>query len=340
MIAFSIGVSDPSGVAEARRLVRMVAHDSGLSETDAGRAAIVATEAATNLVKHAPGGELIVRAGGTPQLPVLDLLAVDRGRGMANLAECLRDGYTTAGTAGNGLGAIVRQSSEFDAYSRPGRGTVILSRIAATNAVLDPPDRLQVAGLSLRKKGQHACGDNWTWAAGGGATTILVADGLGHGETAADAANEAVTVFQQSPLDSPVEVLDRVHRALLKTRGAAAIARIDHGRGTLTYAGVGNIAATIETDASPRHPVSRHGTLGHQVRRLQDFAYPWSPTDVLVMHSDGASAHWSLAAYPGLRGRHPLVIAAVLLRDLGRDDATVVVARAAPGHAGGDGIAP
>ena len=330
-VLFSIGVSDPSGVAEARRLVRMVATDAGMSEPDVGRAAIVATEAATNLVKYAPGGELIVRAARVRESPVLDLLAVDRGPGMGNLAQCLRDGYTTAGTAGNGLGAIVRQSSEFDAYSRPGGGTVILSRIAPPKAPLDLEGALRVDGLSLRKKGEHACGDNWTWSADADSTAIFVADGLGHGETAADAANEAVATFQQSRYASPVEVLDRVHRALIKTRGAAvAIARIDHRRNSVGYAGIGNISASIETDTTARHLVSLHGIAGHQVRRLQDFTYSWSDTDVLVMHSDGVSAHWSLAAYPGLKTRHPLVIAAVLLRDFsrGRDDSTVVVARA------------
>jgi hypothetical protein len=133
----------------------------------------------------------------------------------------------------------------------------------------------------------------------------------------------------------PVEVLDRVHRALVKTRGAAvAVASIDVERGQVTYGGIGNIAATIENGAPARHLVSLHGTAGHQVRRLQEFAYPWTATDVLVMHSDGVSAHWSLSKYPGLKLRHPLVIAAVLLRDYsrGRDDATVVVARGAKAH--------
>jgi anti-sigma regulatory factor (Ser/Thr protein kinase) len=325
----STAVADPSGAAEARRRVRMVATDAGLSENEVGRAAIVATEAATNLVKHASGGEIIVRATGVGIEPVLDILAIDRGPGMSNLAECLRDGYTTVGTAGNGLGAIVRQSSVFDAFSRAGGGTVLLSRIARRGVPLQPSGTLHVDGLSLRKHGEQACGDNWTYAARGGTTSIIVADGLGHGDIAADAANEAVVAFQQTSSLAPLEVLDRVHRALIKTRGAAvAVARVDAGTGQLSYAGVGNISATVESGGPARHLVSVHGTAGHQVRRLQDFTYPWSHTDVLVMHSDGVSAHWKLSAYPGLMLRHPLVIAAVLLRDFsrGRDDATVVVA--------------
>jgi anti-sigma regulatory factor (Ser/Thr protein kinase) len=329
-IVFSVAVNDLSGAAEARRLARTMANDAHLSEVDTGRAAIVASEAATNLVKHANGGEVIVRMTTSAGDPVLDILAIDRGPGMANLAECLRDGFTTAGTAGHGLGAVLRQSNEFDAYSKPGSGTVLLSRIAPQRTSLRTTGAVQVDGLSIPKKGEHACGDNWTHAASGGATAVLVADGLGHGVTAADAANEAVSAFHQASNYAPVDVLDRVHHALMKTRGAAvAIAHVDAGRGLLSYGGVGNIAATVEGDGPARHLVSLHGTAGHRVRRLQDFRYPWGNTDVLVVHSDGVSAHWTLAAYPGLKLRHPLVISAVLLRDFsrGRDDATVVVAR-------------
>lgn len=334
-ILFSTAVSDASGAAEARRLVRSVAAEAGLPDTDVGRAAIVASEAASNIVKHGSGGDVVVRSTLVERRPVVDILAIDRGAGMANLAECLRDGYTTVGTAGNGLGAIRRQSTVFDAFSGPGKGTVILSRIAMAGQSLAPGRGLLIDGLAMRKKGEDVCGDAWTCSTEGPNATIMVADGLGHGETAADAAAEAVTAFHQGRTAAPLEVLDRVHRALVKTRGAAvAVAHVDAAAGRLVYGGVGNIAATIENGAPARHLVSLHGTAGHQVRRLQDFTYPWSNTDVLVMHSDGVSAHWTLANYPGLKLRHPLVIAAVILRDFsrGRDDATVVVARGADAH--------
>ena len=334
-VLFCVHVSDSSGAAEARRLVRVAGQDARMPDTDVGRATIVASEAASNLVKHAPGGDMIVRTTWVDQQPVLDILAIDRGTGMSNLAECLQDGYTTAGTAGNGLGAIRRQSSLFDAFSRPGKGTVILSRVAAPGTRLDQTGPLHVDGLAVGKAGEEVCGDNWTFAVNGASTAIMVADGLGHGLTAADAANEAVAAFHRESTFAPVEVLDRVHRALVKTRGAAvAVATIDASRGLVSYGGIGNIAATIEDPATARHLVSLHGTAGHQVRRLQDFTYPWNAMDVLVMHSDGVSANWSLSKYPGLALRHPLVIAAVLLRDYsrGRDDATVVVARGAQAH--------
>ncbi|HSL21852.1 MAG TPA: ATP-binding protein [Vicinamibacterales bacterium] len=336
-IVFRVSVAEHSDVSEARRLARSAAADVGFSEADAERVAIVATEASTNLVKHAEGGEVIVRTRSGVTGGILEILAVDRGPGMANLAECLRDGYTTTGTRGNGLGAIVRQSDGFDAYSRAGRGTVILSRIRgsrvpARDANSERRSRIRVDGLSLHKQGEEVCGDSWAWLDNGSRVTILVVDGLGHGLIAADAATEAVSAFRDAPETTPAETLDRIHRALLKTRGAAvSVAQIDAGRGTIAYAGIGNIAATVENGGAARHLVSHHGIVGHHIRRVQDFMYPWTQEDVLVMHSDGVNAHWSFDKYPGLAERDPLVIAAVLLRDFsrGRDDATVVVARMA-----------
>jgi hypothetical protein len=118
------------------------------------------------------------------------------------------------------------------------------------------------------------------------------------------------------------------HRALAGSRGAAAAsAQWDLATSKVTYAGVGNICATITNDRS-QGMISHHGTLGVHLRRAQEFGYPCLPDSLIVMHSDGLSARWSLSAYPGLCRRHPAVIAAVLYRDFARprDDATVIVA--------------
>jgi anti-sigma regulatory factor (Ser/Thr protein kinase) len=331
---YLVAIRESSGVAEVRRLARTTALDAGLPETQAEQAAIIATESATNLVKHAKGGDVIVRTAAHAGGLAVDILAIDRGPGMANVGECLQDGYSSVGTRGHGLGAIARQAAMFDIFSRRGQGTVLLARVG-TAAPDGPPAStraLVVDGLSISKRGESVCGDAWTSANRGATTGILVADGLGHGEIAAEAATEAVKAYHQHASLAPLDALDRVHRALVKTRGAAvAAALIDAGRGELKYAGMGNISATIEGGERPaRHLVSAHGTAGHQARRLQEFSYPWPDDAVLIMHSDGVTAHWSLDAYPGLSQRHPAVIAAILLRDFSRlrDDATVVVAKA------------
>jgi hypothetical protein len=96
---------------------------------------------------------------------------------------------------------------------------------------------------------------------------------------------------------------------------------------TVNYAGVGNISGVVIGEKS-RGMVSHNGTLGVQLLRAQQFDYEWPQGSHVVMHSDGMSARWSLATYPGLSRRHPAVIAAVLYRDhvRPRDDVTVVVA--------------
>jgi hypothetical protein len=174
------------------------------------------------------------------------------------------------------------------------------------------------------------CGDAWAAPQHHDRSVVLVADGLGHGLLAAEAARTAVRVFRDNPLLGPLAVLSAIHAALRGTRGAAvAVAETDLNARVLRYAGVGNIAGCVLADGVSRSMVSQNGTVGHEVRKLQEFSYPFPPGATLLMHSDGLVSRWNLGPYPGLVGRDPALIAGVLYRDFerGRDDATVVVAR-------------
>jgi serine phosphatase RsbU (regulator of sigma subunit) len=177
-------------------------------------------------------------------------------------------------------------------------------------------------------RGEKVCGDAWGVVSFDRFTTILVADGLGHGAFAAKASNEAVRFFKEHAEMDPAALLDGVHQALRSTRGAAvAVARVEPENGRVRYAGIGNIAGLIVSGADTQQMVSHNGTAGHQVRRIQEFNYSWRRGSVLVMHSDGLGSRWSLRSYPGLQMRDPAVIAGVLYRDhnRGRDDVSVVV---------------
>lgn len=328
-------VREQSQVAEARRRAAAAAAASGFGETATGRVALVATELATNLVKHGQGGRLLVDAADGQ----VSLLALDTGAGIADIARSLADGYSTAGTAGNGLGALRRLADPFELVSWPGRGTVVLARIADRESAPDasapraPRDRL--AGVVVAMPGETACGDAFSWHEDGQSHTVFVVDGLGHGIDAARAANEAVAHFQRSRTQALADIVQGVHGAIRHTRGAAVgVARIHWASGIVAFAGVGNIAATFVPRApggAMRRMVSHNGIVGHNARKIQAFEYPCGD-GLLVMHSDGIATSWNLPGYPGLLQAHPQLVAAVLYRDhaRGRDDATVVVVDTRP----------
>src|SRR4051794_4187184 len=121
---FILSIDDSSKVGEARRVAVALAKGSGFDETGRGRVALVATGAATNLFKHAVGGQLIVQPLESGRRQGLEFLSLDRGPGIADVDRCLFDGFSTAGSSGHGLGAILRLSSSFDIDSVPGIGTV------------------------------------------------------------------------------------------------------------------------------------------------------------------------------------------------------------------------
>lgn len=321
-------ITEPSQVGEARRQILSLAGLVGLDAGQQGKLALVVNELGGNLVKHAGGGELVVRA---LEMPVaIELLALDRGAGMASVAECFRDGYSTAGSPGTGLGAVERLASLVDVYSaRPG-GTAILARVEAQGRRPAGMSATRVGGVSVPKSGEEVCGDAFSVAGDLACPSVMVVDGLGHGLGAADAARLAVAAFESAPDLPPAAQVAAIHDALRGSRGAAvAVARIDPARGVLAYSGIGNVAGAIVSGDDTRHLVSGNGTAGHRALRINEFTYPWSEDALLIMHSDGLGSRWQIERYPGLPSHHPALIAGILYRDWnrGRDDVTVVVVR-------------
>lgn len=328
-----IAVQEQSQVAEARRRAAALAGRLGGNDTLVGNVSIIATELATNLVRHAQGGEVLVQPWKDAEGSGIELLALDKGRGMQDVAACFEDGYSTAGTPGNGLGAIRRLASFIDVWSRPGMGTALLVRvrIGPATAATPPPPSFIWGAVSQPAPGETLCGDAWSALYERARVAFIVVDGLGHGAFAAAAAEAAVRVFTERGLkDSPGAAMEAVHRGIASTRGAAAsIAALRLDSPEMIYCGVGNISGAILANGAARRTVSLAGTLGHTMRRTREFSYPVPAGAVLVLHSDGLLTNWSLDPYPGLLARHPALIAGVLYRDFqrGRDDVTVLVAR-------------
>jgi anti-sigma regulatory factor (Ser/Thr protein kinase) len=322
-------LDERSQIGDARRAAIDLAESRGFDSEQAGKVGLAVTEVASNVLKHAGNGRLLVRALQSDGIEGVELIALDKGPGIADVPASLRDGHSTSGTLGGGLGALARMSESFEIFTQPGRGTAVRLELWAKplRARTRP---LEVGGLCIPRHGETVCGDGWAVEEWRDQLSVLVADGLGHGISAHEAARAAIDTFHAHPRAEPAAILEECHGALARTRGAAvAVTHVRTSAERGVFAGIGNIVCRVEASTANRHLVSHNGTLGHTLRKLQEFAFPWPHGALLILHSDGLGTHWDLASYAGLTTRHPALIAAVLYRDYdrGRDDVSVVVLR-------------
>ncbi len=321
-----IPVEESSQVGQVRREATQIAVGAGFDELDGGRVALVATEIATNVLRHGQGGRVMLSLVHGRSSQGVEICGVDRGPGFS-LPRCLPDGFSTAGSQGQGLGAIQRQSAVFDAWS-DASGAVVLSRIYPDHA---GSDDLAYGGLRVPMRYESACGDGWHLDWQDRRLTVTLIDGLGHGLLASEAADLGTAAAAEAGPLPPNEMIERIHARMSRTRGGAvAVFSCDLGSGAAQFAGIGNISASVHGPGVPsRGMVSHPGIVGGQYRRMQPFLSQVMPGMLLVMHSDGLQTRWNLEQYDGLFFRHPAVVAAVLHRDFdrGRDDTGVVAVR-------------
>ncbi|HEV7788664.1 MAG TPA: ATP-binding SpoIIE family protein phosphatase [Pseudonocardia sp.] len=329
-----VALDEPTAAGAARRSAERLADKLGLPAARVAEIGLAVTEIATNVHRHGGGGAMLLRARRGAGGAVLEVVALDSGPGILDLREAHRDGSSTAGTLGIGLGAIGRLADALEISTEPDRGTVLVARFGAGHhAEVAPAGDLQAAaGITRALAGEEVCGDAYA-VRGGSRLTLMLCDGSGHGPLAASASRTAVRVFEDldQPAPPPAAVLGRIHRALTGSRGGAvAVAELDQVAGLVRYAGVGNISGAVVTGEDKRTMVSIGGVAGYRQPTIRTFEYPLPAGAVVVMHSDGVRARWPADALRGQLGHSPLLIAAALLRDAGarQDDACVLVGRA------------
>jgi anti-sigma regulatory factor (Ser/Thr protein kinase) len=322
-------LEERSQIGSARRAAVELAESSGFDSEQSGKVGLAVTEIASNVLKHAGNGRILIRSLREDDLFGVEVIGLDKGPGIANVAASLRDGHSTTGTMGGGLGALARMSDSFEIFTQVNKGTAVRLALWA-KPQLARARPIEVGGLCLAMHGEPVAGDGWEVEIWRDQLSILMADGLGHGIHAHEAARAATDTFLAHPQREPREVIESAHGALARTRGAAvAAAKVIASAERGVFAGVGNIVCRVEASTAKRHLLSHNGTVGHTMRKLQEFAFPWPKGSLLILHSDGLGTHWDLATYPGLSSRHPALIAAVLYRDYdrGRDDVSVAVIR-------------
>ncbi|MGA6162119.1 ATP-binding protein [Amycolatopsis magusensis] len=314
-------VDHVSAVHVAARVARTVAKAAGLPSSLPDQAAVVASELASNLDKHAREGQLYIS-------PVLhgtgvDIIAADTGPGMLDVDRCLADGHTTTGTLGAGLGAIRRMAAEFAVHTVPGEGTLISARVLAPGTTRTPP----VAHVNVPAPGEEVSGDLAAVRETGAGFTLLMVDGLGHGPDAAAASAAVLEAFDRDPARPLPALFTELHRGARQTRGAAvAVLRQRGTRGE--FLGIGNVSAAVLAGGSARQLLSLPGVVGLRLPPATVRPVELPPGTTVVLHSDGVSGDWLPAATTSA-GLVPSLLAGSLVHRhrVTRDDSAVLAVK-------------
>jgi serine/threonine-protein kinase RsbT len=124
--AYQVQIRSSEDVVRVRQLTREGAIAQGFSLVDQTKLVTAASELARNTLEHGGGGEVEIRLVNDGSKKGLRLVFNDKGPGIPNVEQALKDGFTTGGGLGLGLGGARRLSNEFSIESKPGEGTRII----------------------------------------------------------------------------------------------------------------------------------------------------------------------------------------------------------------------
>jgi anti-sigma regulatory factor (Ser/Thr protein kinase) len=323
---------DRSYQAIVRSELKRIADTAGFSGHRLGELEIIIAEITSNLIKHASkGGEILAKPFSLPGKG-MEIIAIDNGPGMSRPLKMMEDGVSSSKTLGQGLGAIRRLSDNFDLYSLPGWGTVLWSRVFVDRKQVPPKNVIDISVLNTAKQGEEVSGDAWNFNRTAKNLRIMLIDGLGHGVQANIAAREALSSFRHNNTLRPSEQLRTMHADLKKTRGGVvSVVQIDEVNNQVVYSGVGNISMKLLSGGRSKGCFSYNGIVGHIMpSTLEDHQIHWDKqTDILVIHSDGVSARWDVAKYPGILQHSGMILCGALYKDFNRnnDDSTILVVK-------------
>jgi anti-sigma regulatory factor (Ser/Thr protein kinase) len=320
---------DAASVSLARERVRGEGRRIGLGEDAVGALAIVVSELANNHLAHGTRGQIAVQAIERGGVAGLEIVAADEGRGISDVVRSFEGTPRAGGSLGVGLAGVRSLSDELDVDVRLGEGTCIRSRKFGAQVAR----RREVAILGRPCKGERVSGDQAGFERTEGGLLLFVADGLGHGPEAREAADRALVSARRSSGIGSVDLLQATDTALARSRGAVmAVANLDEARTTVDFAAVGNVMTQVVRFRQTRMFTGSSFVLGMPTpapKRIAAEYIPVAADEVIVMCSDGISSRATLEDRRDLLHASSLAIAHHVLETFGQnnDDATVLVAR-------------
>lgn len=320
-------IVDPASVAVLRDEVRAAAGASGFDVTATGELAIIASELATNQLRYATAGRVSVHPIERDGVRGVELVAVDRGEGISDPTGALHGVPRAEGSLGIGISSVHRLSDEVDFDIRGGEGTCIRARKFARRV----GRRREVGVVARPFPGEPRSGDDAWFGRRGHRLVIAVADGLGHGGEAREAASRAIqaVVANDAP---PRELCVLANAAAEGTRGTVlTVVEIDETERRLRITGGGNVMTHVVGPRGTKILSTAAIVLG-KPQKQPTFAveeYDLDPHDGVILFTDGISARVRLDVRDEAFRGHPIVVADHVLKTFGRtnDDALVVVAR-------------
>ncbi|WP_326537985.1 ATP-binding protein [Pseudorhodoferax sp.] len=342
-------IGTEADVYNAAMLVYTLVQQVGARTLLATEAATVVSELGMNIVKYAGRGNMTVSLQAAARAYV-EVLAEDRGPGIADLDLALTEHYSSRGTLGLGLPGVRRMSDEFDISSRPDAGTRVRARRwledGPADALVRPaPDRAQLppgappvaapGGWQLGQArrpcyGETVSGDGCVLQAVPHGTVAGVLDVLGHGAEAHRLARHCERWLAANARADVVGLAEDLHAEVRGSLGLAlTLAFIDAQTLSMLVTGVGNTrlfclrAPGLCIDAQP-------GIVGgSNMPRLRPARLQIAPQDTLVLTTDGINERLTVHELLPLRHHGVQHIAQHVLREHGKDhdDATCMVLR-------------
>jgi len=326
----SYSIEDRSYVSFVKREIHnLVRTEFSVKRT--GEIDIVVSELASNIVKHSGTGELLYRLSKENDEPLFEILCIDGGPGIQDVAHSMKDGVSTTNTLGQGMGSILRLSNFSQTYSLEDWGTIVYSRIYNDQEKKLPREKVIIRCLNVAKPGEHVSGDSCAYRSDGDTTFVFTGDGLGHGPHAKEAVDAAVQSFMQSQEIQPSGIVKEMNQNVKKTRGlVGTVAVLDHASRQWQLCGVGNIHSRICQGLEYKNYICNNGIIGLNIpSRLENMLLPAEKYQQLIMASDGIRTRWDLLKYPAILKYDPMILAAAIYKDHARrtDDMTVFILR-------------
>ena len=331
-IHVSFDANDRSYFAILKKEIHLLAVGAGLNNKKVGEIDIVVAEMVSNLVKHAGGGQVLVKVLNEENKKGIEIISIDNGVGMTDVTRMVADGVSTKNSLGQGLGAMKRLSDLFQVYSLKNWGTIILCRIFESElTVYKKPPSTEIRSVILPKINEKACGDGFCSIVTDKEIRIFSGDGLGHGPEAELAVLTAIEAFKKCTERSSVEVIRYINSHVKKTRGlvgTVAIYRFEERKWNMC--GIGNILTKVNSLDSANGYMSYNGIIGlNMPNTLKEREFDYEEGQHIIMCSDGIKSRWDTARYPAILRYDLSILAAAILKDYARhtDDMSVAVCK-------------